>query len=191
MLTYRFAIIDSMDDTPYQEIYFIGIALPEELSHTIAQLQWQAYKEKDDMLKPLVPHVTLLHPPSLKGIMPSELIPKVRQVAANYLPLTIELTEVGFFGKQVGYIRAESHKLVSLQSHLVDLLPPEARELHYRRPYSAHVTIAQKYRPKELDNIQIEQHVEASLRLPLRFEVESVSCFKRIKPREYAAQVIG
>lgn len=183
-------IMDSMDDTPRQDVYFIGIALPKELSITIAQLQWSLYDKKDDMLKPLIPHVTLLHPPSLQGIMPSQLTPKVREVAGGYLPLTIELTQIGFFGRQVAYLRADSHKLTSLQSQLVGLLPPEAKELHYKRTYAPHVTLAQKYQPKELDVEQLQKTVFDVLSLPLRFEVSSVSCFMRIKPREYAQKPI-
>jgi 2'-5' RNA ligase len=185
-----FEIISHMDDEPYQEIYFIGIALPMQLSQRIADLAWDLYEHKSDMLKPLVPHVTLLHPPSLRGIMPSEFVPRVREVAARYVPLNIELTDVGFFGEQVCYVRAESHALFSLQSQLVELLPPEAQELHYKRPYLPHITIAQKYQPEALDVEAVRQKVCDTLQFPIQFEVTSLSCFTRIKPREYAEKPI-
>lgn len=180
-----------MDDEPYQDVYFIGVALPPVLSRQIATLQWGLYEEKTDMLKPLVPHVTLLHPPNLRGVMPSELIPQVREVARRYVPLTIELTGIGFFGRQVCFLHAESHKLISLQSQLVSLLPPKARQLHYKRDYSPHITIAQKYQPNELDVRTLEHLTHTSIRLPLSFRVGSVSCFTRIKPRQYAEEPIG
>lgn len=181
---------ESMDDSPYQETYFIGIALPPKLDAVIADLKWQLYDKKANMLKPLVPHVTLLHPPSLQGIMPSQLIPRIREAADRYLPFTIELNDIGFFGRQVVFIRAHSHTLVSLQAHLVGLLPPEARALHYKRPYAPHVTLAQKYQPKELDLEDVQRDIRAGLRLPYRFEVTSVASFTRIKPREYAIRPI-
>lgn len=180
-----------MDDEPHQEIYFIGIALPEALDKQIADLKWRLYDKDGQMLKPLLPHVTLLHPPSLTGIMPSELIPRVREVAERYLPLTIELTKVDFFGQSVCFVDAESLKLRSLQAQLVQLLPPEARQLHYKRPYRPHVTVAQKYEPKQLDVDRLRRIVESELTLPIRFTVDSVTCFRRILPRQYRPESIN
>lgn len=180
-----------MDDQPLQEVYFIGIALPPKLNASVASLAWTLYEEKQDMLKPLVPHVTLLHPPSLQGFMPSELIPIVRSIASRYLPLTLELSDIAFFGRQVAYLKVESLKLYSLQSHLVSLLPEEAKKIHYIRPYLPHITIAQKYQPSELEPAEIAKTVRSRLSLPLTFEVNSISCFNRIKPREYATKPIN
>lgn len=174
-----------MDDEPYQPIYFIGIALPDELNREVSSVKWQLYDLDKAMLKPLLPHVTLLHPPSLKGIMPSELIPRVKQVAAKYLPLTIGLEDIGFFGDRVGYIRANSFKLVELQSHLVKLLPKEAQDQHYKRDYLPHVTMAQIYDPKKLDKGLITQMIRDGVKLPQQFTVNNVACFQRVLPREY------
>lgn len=177
-------------DEPYQSVYFIGIALPAELDRQIADLKWRLYDKKDDMLTPLLPHVTLLHPPSLQGIMPSELIPHVREVAARYLPLSIALTEIDFFGREVCYIRAQSLSLISLQMQLVRLLPPVAQAMHYKREYAPHVTIAQKYKPNQLDVDEARAITRLSLALPVTFTVDSVTCFTRILPREYRPQRI-
>ncbi|HET6622325.1 MAG TPA: hypothetical protein VFG56_00120, partial [Candidatus Saccharimonadales bacterium] len=82
-----------MDDEPYQEVYFIGITLPTDLDRQVAKLKNRLYQADTELLQPVLPHVTLLHPPSLSGILPSELIPKVRQVAERYLPLTVALND--------------------------------------------------------------------------------------------------
>jgi 2'-5' RNA ligase len=174
-----------------QPVYFIGITLPPELNKQLADLKWKLYDKKEGMLAPLLPHVTLLHPPSLLGIMPAELIPRVHDAAIRYLPLTIELSSVGSFGKQVCYLKAESPSLYSLQSQLVKLLPPPAQEAHYKRPYLPHITVAQAYEPKPLDIEAIDKEITAAIKLPLRFTVESVTCFKRILPQEYKSEAIN
>ncbi|HET7629954.1 MAG TPA: 2'-5' RNA ligase family protein [Candidatus Saccharimonadales bacterium] len=179
-----------MEDEPYQEVYFIGIALPSELDRRIAKLKNQLYEADSDLLEPVMPHVTLLHPPSLAGIMPSQLIPEVRRVARRYLPLTIALNDLGSFGDSVAFVEAESLKLRSLQSQLVKLLPTEAQASHYRRPYRPHITIAQKYEPKALDQVMIAAAINRELQLPVSFTVENISYFKRILPRRYRPEVI-
>ena len=179
-----------MEDEPFQEIYFIGIALPPPLNEKIAHLK-QSFADSDPaMLRPVLPHVTLLHPPSLAGIMPSELIPKVHEIANRYLPLTIAIEEVGSFDGTVCFLRVESLGLYSLQSQLVKLLPPEAQELHYKRPYTPHITIAQIHEPSKLDTDTITQAIMKSLPLPQQFTVDSISYFRRILPREYRAETI-
>jgi 2'-5' RNA ligase len=179
-----------MNNEPHQDIYFIGIGLPLDLEQQISQLQWQLYKLNKAMLRPLVPHVTLLNPPSLRGIMPSELLPRVRAIAKRYLPLTIALENVDFFGETVCFITVQSHQLDSLQSQLVKLLPLPAQEQHYRRPYRSHITLVQIYEPKKLNKQNILDTVDEKLILPQQFRVESVTYFKRILPREYGAEDI-
>lgn len=169
-----------MDDGPHQEIYFIGIALPPGLNDEISRLKWQLHDSDKAALKP----------PSLRGIMPSELLPRVRETAAAFLPFDITLTEVGHFGKRVSYLRADSHKLEMLQSNLVKLLPPDAQALHYKRPYSPHVTLLQVYDPSVIDADRAHQLITSAVDLPLRFTVDSVTYFRRILPREYRPQAI-
>jgi 2'-5' RNA ligase len=173
-----------------QTIYFIGIALPDELNQQIASLKWELYNHDDAMLKPLLPHVTLLHPPALKGIMPEELIPQVQEAAERYVPFTVTLTEIGFFGKNVCYLQAEAHSLHSLQLRLVRLLPPDVQALHYKQPYLPHVTLAQIYEPLTLNTEKLKLEISRHLTLPLSFQVDSVTCFKRILPREYYPETI-
>lgn len=177
-------------DLPYQDVYFIGITMPDELSRLFADLQWHLCSDSPHALKPVIPHVTLLHPPSLTGIMPSELLPRIHEVAERYLPVSIQLSRIGFFGDRVCYLEAESFKLYSLQARLVRLLPPDIQEAHYKRPYLPHITLAQVYDPTKLDKAAMKTRIAESLPLPLRYTIDSVACFTRILPRVYRPQTI-
>lgn len=179
-----------MATNPQQDVYFIGIALPVELARRVSHLQWQLHEQDERLLAPILPHVTLLHPPSLQGIMPAELLPRVHEAAARYLPMTLTITDVGFFGKRICYLKVESFSLESLQSHLVRLLPPEAQRLHYKRPYVPHITMAQLYDPDVLDRAALTAAIHASLPPPITFTVDSVSRFRRILPRQYRPEEI-
>lgn len=179
-----------MEDDYPQPVYFIGIALPVELDRTISQLQWEIHEQNEHTLKPLLPHVTLLHPPSLQGIMPEELLPRIREIAQRYVPLTLAIQDIGFFGQNVCYLSVQSHTLQSLQSQLVELLPPEAQELHYKQPYLPHITVAQAYEPSVLDVNDIQKIISNKIELPQQFTVDTVSYFKRILPRQYRAEPV-
>jgi 2'-5' RNA ligase len=179
-----------MEDQSVQKVYFIGIALPPELDEQIARLKWRLFDTSEAALRPLLPHITLVNPPSLRGIMPDELIPKVREIAVRYLPLTITLDRVDMFGGQVCYIHAESLGLLSLQSQLVSLLSPEAQAVQNKRTYSPHVTLLQVYDPETIDHNKTTEIISQAIELPITFTVDSVTCFKRILPREYYPEMI-
>ena len=171
-----------------QSVYFIGISLPPELDKQISDLKWRLHDTNKHFLKPILPHVTLLHPPSLRGIMPEDLMPKIHEIAERYLPMTLSLEEVGSFGGSVCYIRVQSLALVSLQAQLVRLLPPIAQALHYKREYQPHITIAQVYEPRKLDIEVVAKDIHAHIKLPQQITIDSVSCFMRILPREYRVE---
>jgi 2'-5' RNA ligase len=177
-------------DRPPQSIYFIGIALPPDLDRQISELKWRLHNEQPHMLKPVLPHVTLLHPPSLQGILPSQLIPRIHDSVERYLPIRITLGRIGFFGPRVCYIEAESFSLYSLQSQLMRLLPPEAQAIHYRHDFLPHVTLAQTYDPATLSKTKVTDTINKSLDLPITFTVDSVTHFTRIKPRIYSSKAI-
>lgn len=179
-----------MEDDYPQPVYFIGIALPAELDRTISQLQWQIHERNKHTLKPLLPHVTLLHPPSLQGIMPEELLPRIHEIAQRYVPLTLAIQDIGFFGKNVCYLSVQSHALHSLQSQLIKLLPPEAQALHYKQPYLPHITVAQSYEPSMLDVNELQSTIPNVIKFPQQFTVGSISCFQRILPRQYRADKV-
>lgn len=180
----------SWRDLAQQNVYFIGIALPVDCSRLISDLQWHLSSDSPHALKPIVPHITLLHPPSVAGIMPIELLPRVHDIATRYLPITVQLDRIGFFGNRVCYIEAESFKLHSLHARLVRLLPPEAQAAHYKRPYLPHVTLVQVYDPSSLDKLALQERIVESLPLPIRLTIESVAYFRRIVPRMYESKVI-
>jgi 2'-5' RNA ligase len=177
-------------DDPPQSIYFIGISLPPDLDRQIAELKWRLHDSQPHMLKPVLPHVTLLHPPSLQGILPSQLIPRIHEIAKRYLPMRITLSRIGFFGPRICYIEAESFSLYSLQSQLMRLLPPEAQAIHYKHDFLPHVTLAQTYEPATLNRTAVTNEISASLELPITFTVDSVTRFTRIKPRVYTPESI-
>jgi 2'-5' RNA ligase len=177
-------------DSPHQDVYFIGITLPDELEHTFADLQWHLCSDNAHALKPVVPHITLLHPPTLAGIMPSELLPRIHDVAERYLPISIQLNRIGFFGDQVCYLEAESFKLYSLQARLVRMLPLDVQTDHYKRPYLPHITLTQVYDPTKLDKVAMKTRISESLPLPIRYTIDSVACFTRILPRVYQSKAV-
>jgi 2'-5' RNA ligase len=168
-----------------QPVYFIGIALPKDLDTAISEIKWELYRANKHYLKPLLPHVTLLHPPSLKGILPDELLPRIHEITERYLPLTLSCEDIRFFGQNVAFITIQSQSVLSLQSQLVRLLPPEAQTMHYKRPYVPHITLAQAYEPYELDREVVKESVSRRHIIPSQFTVDSLSYFKRILPREY------
>lgn len=173
-----------------QPVYFIGITLPPDLERQVSDLKWKLHDNDKHLLKPILPHVTLLHPPSLRGIMPEELLPRIHEIAERYLPLTLSLEEIGTFGDSICYIRVQSLALISLQAQLVKLLPPIAQQLHYKREYLPHITIAQVYEPRALDMARIQREISSTITLPQQITIDSVSCFMRILPREYRPESI-
>lgn len=175
-----------------QPIYFIGVALPEPLNAQVSKLMWELYdKDNPRMLKPLLPHVTLLHPPALRGTMPEDLIPEVQKAAAPYLPLNIELAGINFYGDQVCALQAESLSLHSLYQKLIPTLPFEVQAAQLKRGFSPHVTLTQIKHPQTLDRGKTAGTTEQAISLPIRFEVTSLTCFKRILPRTYRPETIA
>lgn len=174
-----------------QPPYFIGIALPPEVSEQISAFKWRLHREISHSLKPLLPHITLLHPSGLRGIKPNELLPKIREVAAPYLPLTISLVAVNDFEQEVLYLSVHAPKLGDLQLQLVGLLPTEAQETYRQRGYTPHVTLAQVRRPHTLNIESLRRRTEQEIELPCQIIVDSVSCFSQIHAREYHAHAIN
>lgn len=175
-----------------QPVYFIGIALPEPWNTTISQLQWQLYDENNPRrLKPLLPHITLLHPPALAGTLPEELIPKVRNAAENYLPLNLEISDVRFFESRACTLQVSSFGLESLYRKIIPELPLRVQAEQTRRDFLPHITLAQIKTPDRLDEVAMRMDIEKHLALPIRFKVSSLACFKRILPRVYKPEEIG
>lgn len=170
--------------------YFIGLALPEELSGQLFDFKWRLHHDIKHSLKPLMPHITLLHPSSLQNISPEELLPKIKELAAPYLPFTIELQTVEAFEREVLYIKVDSPELVALQSQLVGLLPPKEQAAYHQRTYTPHLTLAQVRHPHELDVETLHKLTLQTITLPCQVPIRSISYFTQVNPREYIYTVL-
>lgn len=168
--------------------YFIGLALPPELSEPLTGLKQQLHYKTEHSLSPLVPHITLLHPSSLDTSPPEVLLPQIKEIAAPYLPLLLRLDSVETFDHEVLYIKVYSPELEELQSKLVELLPTSMQVDYHKRPYTPHSTLLQVRRPYTLDSEILRQRVAHEITLPANFTAGSLSYFTQTRPREYVAR---
>jgi 2'-5' RNA ligase len=176
---------------PEKQIYFIGLALPEPLNSQLSRLSHDLHAKYKGLPPPLLPHITLLHPPSLHQIVPAEIVPKIRVVAKKYLPFDITLTEVGFFNTQVCFIHVMSPALHSLHAELVKLLPDDIQSIHYgKRSYITHITLARTRKPRSLDKSALLHDINSAIKLPSDCTIFEVSHFERYAPRMYHANSI-
>lgn len=169
-----------------QPAYFVGISLPSNLNGRFNALKKHIHDSDPHTLKPLVPHITLLHPPSLRSIPIDLLKNSIDVLSGQLLPFEITLKDVGFFEKEVCFMRAHSPQLDALQSALVELLPATIQTDYYHRPFTAHVTIAQKYRHPQLDIDAMTRVVNGTIPLPVTFTVHKIDIFIRTAERTYA-----
>ncbi len=170
--------------------YFIGVALPPELSEQLFSFKWQLHDDINHSLKPLVPHITLLHPSSLRDSSPSEILPEIRKMAGPHLPLTFSLETVETFDREVLYIKIYSPELETLQSQLVSLLPAAAQQPYQQNKYLPHITLAQVHSPHTLDIESLRRRAHQEITLPHQITITSLSCFIQTHPREYRAKAI-
>lgn len=171
--------------------YFIGVMLPAQLSNKINAIQNSVYS-KDIMLKPLVPHITLLHPQPLANISPMILIPKIREITKN-LNIQIKLEQFDNFNNSVFYINVKSPELLDLQLQLVELLPDQIKAKYFvGRKFVPHITIVQA-RPKlKLPSIITNRYKQKlSSELPYCFNINSLYKFNRQYSRNYSASIIS
>lgn len=174
-----------------QPRYFIGIALPEALAADIAETQ-QRLLSGQDVMEPLAPHITLLHPNILMTLAPLYFIPQVRQVADDLLPITIELTKTAMFDDRVLHITVKSPELLKLQKKLVELLPDDVRARYeVGRTYTPHVTLAQAKPLKRLDPVLTEAiKKQVDPLVPEIFQADQLTQFTWIRPRKYKIQAV-
>jgi 2'-5' RNA ligase len=173
-------------------IRFVGIALPARLSNDLANLQKRLY-EPEAMLKPLVPHITLLHPVSLFYVNHEKLMPKIRKLSEELLPITITLTEFDHFDDQtfhivVNHVESDLHHLYH---EIVSLLPNKVRVRHYSRRFHPHITICQS-RTGELHHHSLYEKAAKHFDLsnPLQVTIDEIHLFKLTGPREYSVEKI-
>ncbi|RYF28913.1 MAG: 2'-5' RNA ligase family protein [Chloroflexi bacterium] len=156
-----------MTNAAARPAYFIGISLPTELNSLINTLKSTIHDNDTSTLKPLVPHITLLHPPSLRDMPIETLRQGIQSLSKQIKPFAITLDSIGFFEREVCYLHAQSSDLNALQSMLVQLLPLTSQSTHYDRPYTAHVTIAQKYHDPQIDTGATTTLVESNINVLL------------------------
>lgn len=174
-----------------QPRYFIAITLPEPFSWQVSELQKQLYLTSQTM-EPLVPHITLLHPSILETLAPSHFVPKIKQVADQFLPFEIRLAQTALFDKHVFHITIDSPELVAMHEKLLDLLPDKIRaEYLIGREFTPHITLIQAKPRQKLDEVLISraESLFKSL-LPYTFTAARVTRFTWERPRSYRLETV-
>ena len=174
-----------------QPPYFIGINLPDELSNKIAKIQADLYNDKL-LLKPLLPHITLIHPNPLTEISPLILVPKIRELTKD-LDIKIKLNKFDMFNENVLYLSVGSTELEILYENIVDLLPEDTKAKYFiSRKFVPHVTIAQAKPKTILTASLVNQYIQKlNLKLPYSFNINSLYKFNRQYSRFYSASRIS
>lgn len=176
-----------------QKPYFIGVALPDPISERIFSLKMKLHDETPNSLKPLVPHITLLHPPSLRGPASEDLVPQVKATSSPFLPLSFSFTTIQDFQKRVLFLGIHSPGTVALQAELVQLLPATEQELYHQRGYIPHITLLQVEASHALDVDAIRTRIQPeidSLSESSMLTVETISCFTKSGERTYDSRII-
>lgn len=170
--------------------YFIGIALPVPIAEAITTIQSEVNPETT-LIAPLQPHITVMHPDALSAVSPLYFEPITKEVAADFLPLQIELKDFGIFNNSTLYIAAESVALCALQTALVARLPKHVQaEYFIGKTYKPHITLAQ-VRGKTLEPEVIEAYKQKlAYLLPTTFEVQALTKYSRLAPRQYKTKTI-
>lgn len=178
-----------MQTTPF----FIGIALPQHIEDAIVQAQRELLDERT-AIRPTVPHITLLHPPAVERMEPDELAARIREIAPTILPFSVTLEGFGTFNRRSVHIRVQQKpELVKLHQVLVNLLPEESRQKHYPdgSTYTPHITLAQAKRGGTLPGDLLGEYTtELEHLLPYTFEVQNLTLYRWVAPRQYQLEAI-
>jgi 2'-5' RNA ligase len=171
--------------------YFIGIALPEAISETLSQFQKSHYMLRS-MMKPLIPHITLLHPDVLMTISPIFMLPVTKDIGRDFLPMNITLGKINTFNDRVLHIEIESTEVTSIQQQLVDALPGKLKSQYYvGRNFTPHITILQAKHKLKIPEQTVNACID-SLQPIIQesFQVNELSQFIWNNPREYSVKSI-
>lgn len=171
-------------------LFFIGIKLPDKTNEQISKFKWEIHQAYRGTLRPLIPHITLLHPQSLAASDPKDLIQEIKSLAPRHLPMTVTLDFVDNFGGKAFFLSANSPELIDLQSHLRMLLPPDSQQVYETWGFTPHVTLVQAQEKHLFTNEKIIKSLGSHITLPITFSVTSISLFTRIGEREYIAHTI-
>jgi 2'-5' RNA ligase len=171
--------------------YFIGISLPQNLSNKISDVQNKLYDDKL-LFKPLVPHITIIHPTALATISPMWLTPKIKLIQQKFIPLEITLGNIETFNNSVLHFKISSIELNGLQDNIVKLLPKDVFNTYYvDKNFAAHITIAQAKTKQTLSPKYIELYKQKLGQLSgTSFIVNNLSKFDHTAPRQYQIKTI-
>lgn len=166
--------------------YFIGILLPDDLRHMIAGVQHELF-QPGNVMQPLKPHITLLHPDELSTLHPLHFVPKIKEVADQLLPVKIKLDKVSMFDKRVLYLNVLAPDLTKLHQYLATLLPEDVlAQYHVSRPFHPHVTLAQAKPNQDLSpELVTEFCSRIEPLLPQTFSAQNLTEFRWLRPRVY------
>lgn len=169
-----------------QDRYFIAITLPDDLSKKISLVQHSLF-QPGKVMQPLKPHITLLHPGMLETISPMHIVPMIKEVSSELLPIHINLEATDMFDKRALYIAAVSAELDNLYDQLVQLLPDNVRAQHtVGKNFTSHATLLQAKPKQNLDPKLVQtfkQRIDPLL--PQSFTAHNLTLFKRLRPRTY------
>lgn len=169
-----------------QKRWFIGVLLPAELSATITELQRNLVDEQT-MLKPLIPHITLIHPNPLIELSPLYFAPIAKLAAQHLLPCKVNLQRVSIFNKNVLHIAVESPELEKIHNKIVSVLPHHIKAQYFvGREFKPHVTLAQARGRNELTKEFVKDFTEKiNPILPARFMAEKLTRYEWQGTRTY------
>jgi 2'-5' RNA ligase len=167
--------------------YFIGITPPKDVARVISSVQYSLYDEKL-LLKPLVPHITIIHPNALERISPLWLLPKLKSVQAAIMPTSIKLGSISVFHTSNLHIKVESTSLNELYEQCLNLLPKDVIATHFvgKRKFDPHITLAQAKPKQELSPKYIELYrQQLKPIIGTQFTVNNLTKFEHSAPRHY------
>lgn len=172
--------------------YFIGLSLPNNITENISQVQNQIYNE-NLYLKPLLPHITIIAPNNLERVSPFWLIPKLKQIQTNLMPINIKLVSFGMFHSSNLHIKVESDNIIELYNQCLSLLPKVTISKHLvgKWQFNPHITIVQT-KPKLIlnqDKIELyKYHLQALI--GQEFAINHLTKFEHTAPRQYQIKSI-
>ncbi len=169
--------------------YYLGLQLPPGIRKLISEIQHDLF-DPIESVEPLEPHITLLPPPAVEDIAPSDLAIHAKAIAHNLLPIEITLSKVITFKGHAVAIEANSDKIHDLQESLVNILPFESEVTYFPDPkFHPHVTLVQAIRGQVLPAKLIQEYRERiTSELPITFTVERLTLFEWTGPRQYHAK---
>jgi len=158
----------------------------------ISDIQNNLYDEKL-LLKPLVPHITIVHPNSLATVSPLWILPKINNATSHLLPININIDGLGSFSKYNLHLKVSSPQLNEIHHSIISLLPPNIYAANYigKNQFVPHITIAQCKPMQQLSPKYINAYSqELKSLIGTQFNVKQLTKFEHTAPRQYQVKII-